>query len=174
MHKRIIKTKIRKFSLESKILKLKKRDYKYAEKILKKSKQEIKYLSNNFLYNKKIELSIKCEKILAALETDPEKRVKVIYSIGFSYSLLGERKTAKKYYKSAAKSGHVCAINALGITFIHERKYDLALKFLESAWKQGYNLALHGLGFVYFKLKKYDLSEKYYKESIQTEPKDYG
>ena len=32
MHKRIIKTKIRKFSLENKILKLKKKNYKYTEK----------------------------------------------------------------------------------------------------------------------------------------------
>ena len=174
MYTVIIKNKIRKFSLEEKILKLKKRNYKNAEKILKKSKQEIKYLSNDFLMDRKICLSIKCNKIIAALETDPEKRGKEMYSIGFSYSLLGKSRTAKKYYISAAKNGNIRAVNALGVISVNEGKYDLALKFLEHAVKLKYNPSLNSLGFLYFKMKKYDLSEKYYKESIESEPKDFG
>ena len=174
MYTRIIKNKIRKFSLEEKILKLKKINHKNAEKILKKSKQEIKYLINDFLMDRKLCLSIKCNKIIAALETDPQKRGEEMYHIGFSYSLLGKSKTAKKYYISAAKSGSIRAVNALGVISVNEGKYDLALKFLEYALKQKYNPALHSLGFLYFKMKKYDLSEKFYKEFLDSEPKDFG
>ena len=159
MYTRIIKDKIRKFSLEDKILRLKKRNYKNAKKYLKKSKQEIKYLGNDFLMDKKVMLSIKCNEIVAALETDPEKRTAEMYSVGFLYSLLGKSKTAKRYYMSAAKNGNISAINALGVSYLREKKYTAALKFLEQALNSGYNMALHSLGFLYFKMKKYDLSE---------------
>ena len=134
MYTVIIKNKIRRFSLEEKILKLKKRNYKNAEKILKKSKQEIKYLSNDFLMDRKICLSIKCNKIIAALETDPEKRGKEMYSIGFSYSLLGKSRTAEKYYISAAKSGNIRAVNALGVISVNEGKYPFSRKKTEASF----------------------------------------
>lgn len=174
MYTGIIKKKKRKFSLEDKILSIKERDYKNAEKYLHKSKEEIKYLGNDFLTGNKIELSIKCGKITAALETDPKKKAYEIYSIGFLYSLLGKINTAKRYYKFAAKNGNIRALNALGIIFCHEGKFSSALSYLEKALKLDYNPALHSLGYLYFKMQKYDLAEKYYKKAIDSEPRNFG